>query len=167
MNFRLLEARTQHSAHRINAPLRGFTLLMVTSATAAISPSHQELPQQGILGAYNAGQPSVVAPAGTYLVPAVNGRHLELENLRNFEIDARRDVTASGIIFDNCDNVYFRGATVYHATPPFSQAVVQVMASDRPSIDIQIERGYPTNLDDPRYFSTNLGARIFDSATRW
>jgi len=130
--------------------------LLVSTAVslAAISPNHPELLQQGILDAYNSGQSSVVIPAGTYLIPPVNGHHLDLENMSNFEIDARgaillfQDVTVSGLIFYNCNNVYFHGATIYFATPPFSQGVVQAVAADGSSLDIQIEMGYPTNLDD-------------------
>jgi hypothetical protein len=48
----------------------------------------------------------------------------------------------------------------------FSQAVVQAMASDRLSIDIPIEQGYPTNLDI-RDISRRISARIFDRTTRW
>ena len=63
--------------------------------------------QQGILAAYAAGQKSVVIPAGVYLIPSqTNGRHLDLENMTSFEIDARcatflfQSVTATGILFN-------------------------------------------------------------------
>ncbi len=160
----------------MNATLRGiaFLLLPITvTAGTTISPGHPELLQQGILDAYNAGQKSVVVPAGVYQVPSVNGKHLEFDNLNNFEIDARgatfvlEDVTAAGIIFYSCNGVYFHGATVYYATPPFSQGVVRAVASDASSIDIQIEQGYPTNLDDPKYFTPNIAGHLFDSTTRW
>jgi hypothetical protein len=61
------------------------------NGAAPISPDHPELLQQGIVAAYAAGQKSVVIPAGVYLVPSqTNGRHLDLENMSNFEIDAAR-----------------------------------------------------------------------------
>jgi hypothetical protein len=154
---------------------RGAVCLLLASAAAAqitISPDHPELLQQGILDAYAAGQKSVVIPAGIYRVPSANGIHLDLENLSNFEIDATgatlvfQDVTAAGVYFYNCTAVYFHGATVYYATPPFSQGVVQAAASDGSSIDVQIEPGYPTNLNDPTYFSPTLTGHIFDSTTR-
>src|ERR1700694_71077 len=83
-------------------------LLLASSARAAatISPDHPELLQQGILAAYAAGQKSVAVPAGVYQVPRQsNGIHLDLENLTNFEIDARgatfvfQDQTGAGIVF--------------------------------------------------------------------
>jgi uncharacterized protein (TIGR03437 family) len=115
----------------------------------------------------------VVVPAGVYLIPSQsNGRHLNLDSLTNFEIDATgatfvfQDVTATGLFFSNCDSVYFHGAAIYFATPPFSQGVIQAVAPDRTSLDVQIEKGYPTNLDDPKYFSPSLLGHLFDSGTR-
>jgi hypothetical protein len=147
-------------------------LASIANAAVTISPAHPELLQQGIVDAYNGGQKSVVIPAGVYQVPSVSGRHLEFDGMNNFEIDATgvtlvlQDVTASGINFYNCNGVYFHGATVYYATPPFSQGVVQAVASDGSSFDVQIEQGYPTNLDDSKYFSPGLAGHLFDSATR-
>jgi len=160
-------------SHRTNPGIALLLLICSASASAAISPDHPELLQQGILDAYNAGQPSVVVPAGIYLVPSANGAHLLFQNMSNFEIDARgatfvfQDQTASGIVFYNCTGVYLHGATVYYGIPPFSQGVIQAVASDRSSLDIQIDAGYPTNLDDPKYFSPNLVGNVVDSATRW
>jgi hypothetical protein len=141
---------------------------------ASISPDHPELLQQGILAAYAAGQKSVVIPAGVYQVPPQgNGAHLNLSNLIDFEIDARgailvfQDVTLGAIYFGNCDSVNFHGATMYYGTPPFSQGVVQAVAADGSYLDVQIEQGYPTNLDDTKYFSAQLTGHLFDSSTRW
>jgi hypothetical protein len=139
-----------------------------------ISPSHPELLQSQIVAAYKAGQKSVVVPAGVYLIPKLtNGHHLDLENMANFEIDATgatfvfQDVTANGVLFYNCDSVTFHGATMYYGTPPFSQGVIQAVAADGSSLDVQIERGYPTNLDDPKYFTAQIIGHLFDSTTRW
>src|SRR6185437_2567087 len=84
--------------------------------------------------------------------------------MSDFDIDATgatfvfQDNSARGMQFVNCLNVSFHGATMYFATPPFSQGVVQAIASDLTSIDVQIEKGYPTNLDDTRYFSAQSSA---------
>jgi uncharacterized protein (TIGR03437 family) len=151
-----------------------FLLACNASATVTISPDHPELLQQGILAAYAAGQKSVVIPAGVYLIPPLkNGRHLDLENMTYFEIDARsatlvfQDVTAMGVLFYKCDSVFFHGATLYYQTPPFSQGVIQAVAADGSSFDVQIEKGYPTNLDDPKFFTAQIVGHLFDSATRW
>jgi len=144
-------------------------------AAVTISPDHPELLQQGIQDAYAAGQSSVVIPAGVYLIPALapNWTHLDLSNMSDFDIDATgatfvfQDNSARGMQFVNCLNVSFHGATMYFATPPFSQGVVQAIASDLTSIDVQIEKGYPTNLDDTRYFSAQIIGHLFDRTTRW
>ena len=144
------------------------------SAQVSISPDHPELLQQGILAAYAAGQKSVVVPAGVYKIPVQsNGRHLDLENLANFEIDATgatfvfQDQTAIGLLLYKCTGLFFHGATLYYATPPFSQGVIQAVGSNGSSFDVQIEQGYPTNLDDPKYFSAQIIGHLFDSSTRW
>lgn len=149
-------------------------LLAARIAAGAISPDHPELLQQQILAAYSAGQTSVIIPAGVYAIPVQSNRiHLTLQNLSNFEIDATgatfvfQDVTATGMHFINCQNVFFHGATLYYATPPFSQGVIQAVAADHSSLDVQIEAGYPTNLDDPKYFTPQIIGHLFDSATRW
>ncbi|HEY2016070.1 MAG TPA: hypothetical protein VGH38_21355, partial [Bryobacteraceae bacterium] len=140
----------------------------------AISTRHPELLQQQIVAAYKAGQKSVVVPAGTYKIPVLtNGYHLDFEKMSNFEINATgavfifQEVRAGGIYFANCDNVYFHGATLYYATPPFTQGVVRAVATDGSYLDVQVEKGYPTNLDDTRYFAAQLTGHLFDSATRW
>ena len=149
-------------------------LVSIPTAAATISPDHPELLQQGILAAYAGGQKSVTVPSGVYQVPRLAGRpHLDFEGMSNFEIDADgatfvfQDVTAPGVNFYNCNNVTFRGATLYYATTPFSQGVVQAIAADGSSMDVQIEAGYPTNLDDPKYYSPQLTGHLFDSTTRW
>ena len=142
-------------------------------AAVAISPDHPELLQQGILAAYTGGQKSVIVPAGVYLIPAQSNGHLFLQNLDNFEIDATgatfvfQDVTTTGLTFLKCDNVLFHGATLYYGTPPFSQGAIQAIAANGSSFDVQIETGYPTNLDDPKYFSPQIIGHLFDSTTRW
>jgi len=45
--------------------------------------------------------------------------------------------------------------------------VIQAIAADGSSFDVQIEPGYPTNLDDPKYYSAQLIGHLFDSTTRW
>jgi uncharacterized protein (TIGR03437 family) len=144
------------------------------NAAVTISPDHPEQLQQGILDAYTAGQKSVTIPAGIYLIPSQkNGIHLDLENMTNFEIDATgatfvfQDVNATGLHFNNCNSVMFHGATMYYGTPPFSQGVIRAVASDGSSFDIQIEKGYPTNLDDPKYFTSQIIGHLFDRTTRW
>src|SRR5579863_3379145 len=114
-------------------------------AATPISPTHPELLQQQILAAYSAGQSSVVIPTGVYMIPSIgsgNGFHLDLENMNNFEIDARgatfvfQDQTIGGILFYGCTGVLFHGATLYFGTPPFSQGVIRAVAADGSSLDM-------------------------------
>src|SRR5579864_9241402 len=150
-----------------------FLMACAANAAVTISPAHPELLQQGIMVAYAAGQKTVVVPAGIYMIPSqTNGIHLDLENLSNFEIDATgatfifQDVLATGVLFNNCLGVHFHGATLYYGTPPYSQGVIRAVAADGSSRDIQIEKGYPTNLDEPKYFSPQIIGHLFDSTTR-
>jgi len=161
---------------RLSAAVLSCLAAGVVRAAMPISPAHPELLQQQILAAYAAGQPSVVIPAGVYMIPPIgngNGFHLDLENMNNFEIDARgatfvfQDQTRGGILFYNCTAVLFHGATLYFGTPPFSQGVIRAVAADGSSLDVQIEQGYPTNLDDPKYFTRQIIGHLFDPVTRW
>jgi hypothetical protein len=43
------------------------------------------------------------------------------------------------------------------------QGVIKAVAGDGSSFDIQIEKGYPTNLDDPKYFTSQIIGHLFDS----
>jgi hypothetical protein len=45
--------------------------------------------------------------------------------------------------------------------------VIRAIATDGSSLDVQIEKGYPTNLDDPKYFTSQIIGHLFDSTTRW
>jgi len=112
-------------------------------------------------------------PAGTYILdPPAHGSHLQLHDLSDFEIDARgvlfllSDNTRGGIEFRNCRNVTFRGATIRYISPPFTQGVVAAIAPDGSFYDVQIDRGYPVDLDDLRYFPAKPVGYLFDPKTR-
>lgn len=45
--------------------------------------------------------------------------------------------------------------------------MIQAIAADGSSFDVQIEPGYPTNLDDPKFFSRQIIGHLFDRTTRW
>lgn len=125
-----------------------------------ISPEDPLSVQREIDAAFKAGLKKVVIPAGTYRLPRPESLpwHLRFIGLKDFEIDATgvtliftgRDKRS--IMFDNCTNVTFRGATLLREIPPFSQGKIQSIAEDRSSVQIKIDAGYPTDLDDARYF---------------
>jgi hypothetical protein len=101
-------------------------MLLTCSARGdvTISPDHPELLQQGILAAYAAGR-KVGCRSGGCLPDSATGEriHLDLENLTDFEIDARgatfvfQDVNATGVLFYNCDGVLFHDATLILRNP--------------------------------------------------
>jgi len=132
----------------------------VVSAQIAITPNDPTSVQRGIEAAYKAGEKKVVVPAGVYRISPVAGSnwHLRFSDLKDFEIDATGATFVflagdkRGILLTNCEGVTFRGATLLREVPPFSQGKIVAIAGDRRSVDIQIDKGYPADLDDPRYF---------------
>jgi hypothetical protein len=148
--------------------------VLAASPPTVITPDHPDSVQRGIDEAYRAGRKSIVIPAGTYYIkPPSAGSHLQFHEMSDFEIDARgvhfvfADQTRGGIEFLNCKNVRVRGASVRFETPPFTQGVVEGIAPDGTWYDVKIERGYPANLDDARYFPAQPIGYLFDSKTRW
>jgi len=152
--------------------------LSLSSTLAAgairITPLHPETVQEGILEAYRAGEHHIVVPPGTYqLSPRGGGAHLELHDISDFAIDASgvqfvfTDQTRGGIDFRNCRNVRFSGASIRYQTPPFTQAIVESTNRIGSSYVVRIEKGYPTNLDDARYFPAHPIGYLFDAKTRW
>jgi hypothetical protein len=145
-------------------------LCLYAQANAATSP---ESIQQKIDSAYRSHKKIIRIPAGTYtLDPPAQGPHLQFHDMSDFEIDARgvllllSDNTRGGVEFRNCRNVTFRGATIRYVIPPFTQGTVTAIAPDGSFYDVQIDRGYPVDLDDPRYFPATPVGYLFDPTTR-
>ena len=139
-----------------------------------ITPLHPETVQQAILEAHRAGEHRIVIPPGTYrLSPHGRAAHLQFQGISDLAIQAVgvqfvfTDQTRRGIDFRDCRNVQLSGATIRYETPPFTQAVVESTDRGGASYIVQIEIGYPTNLDDPKYFPTLPIGYLFDSQTRW
>ena len=152
-----------------NAPLRAQQAAM----KLAISPAHPEKLQENILAAFKAGQQKIVIPPGIYQIPASNqGSNLELSDLKDVEIDATgvvflmQDNSKTGVTFRNCHNVTFRGAIVRNAIIPFTQGEIVAIADDRKAFELQIDKGYPTTLDDAKKFDPRTTYYIFDRSTR-
>ena len=130
--------------------------------------------QQKVADAYRAKQRTVKLPAGTYRVTpsAPSASHLSFHNMNDFEIDASgvnlllNDVTRGGIEFVNCRNVHFQGASLQYEVPPFTQGTIASIAPDRSWYTFQVDAGYPTNLDDTKYFPSAPVGCLFDARTR-
>ena len=153
-------------------------MLWLSSALASgatpITPLHPETVEQAILESYRAGEQHLVIPPGSYrLSPRGSGAHLELHDISDLAIDASgvefvfTDQTRGGIDFRNCRNVRLSGASIRYQTPPFTQAVVESTSNGGTSYVVQIEKGYPTGLDDSRYFPAKAIGYLFDAKTRW
>ena len=158
--------------------LRGASLALVAVVPSLLAAQsggvRPETLQQSILQAYHAGRRQFVIPPGTYRLPATpEGPHLRFQNLSDFEIDATgvhllfTDRTRAGIEFVDCRDVRFHGATIAYETPPFTQGVIDRIAPDGESYDIGIDKGYPADLDDPRYYPSSPVGYLFDPKTRW
>ncbi len=147
-----------------------FTEHSASQASSDRSESVQNLIDQAV----HDGKKRVVIPAGTYrIAPPAEGPHLRFENLSDFEIDASgatfvfTGLTRGGIEFRNCRNVTFRGAAIRYEVPPFTQGVVKAIAPDGASYDVQIDKGYPTDFDNPEHFPAQPTGYLFDPKTRW
>jgi hypothetical protein len=147
------------------------------AGSRAVAQSEQKAPesiQHLVDRAYHGNKRKVRIPPGTYeVIPPESGSHLQFEKLSHFEIDARgvtlllADQTRGGIEFRDCNAVTFRGATVRYEIPPFTQGRVEAISADGTSYDVRIEKGYPVNLEDRRYFPLRPTGYLFDRTTRW
>jgi len=151
-----------------------FAATFATKGAERIGPDHPEELQQAILDAYRTGVHKIVIPRGTYRIePKGEGSHLQFHDLSDFEIDARgielvfTDQTRGGIEFRDCRKVRLRGATIRFEVPPFTQGRVEKIAPDGMWYDVQMEKGYPANFDDPKYFPAHPVGYLFDASTRW
>ena len=128
-----------------------------------------------VQNAYHAGLHSVVIPPAEYHLPGSgNGQfHARFSGMHDFDIDARGahlfldDSTRGGLMFVDCRNVTFRGATLEYTTSPATQGKVEAIAPDGSYYDVRIDKGYPVNLDNPDYFKDKPTAYLFDRTTRW
>jgi hypothetical protein len=129
--------------------------------------------QEFITESYRAGQRRIVVPRGTYRIsPPRQGSHLQFYGLTDLVIDAHgvylvfTDQTRGGIEFHDCRNLRLEGATISYEVPPFTQGVVIGIGPGGNWYDIQIDTGYPSDLDNPVHFPAASVAYLFDRQTR-
>ena len=157
-------------------------LLLLTSAAHAavfISPQHPESLQQAINEAIQARATKLVIPSGTYEVPAglppekVYNFHLRVTAAHDMEIDATGVTlifpkrSQGTIAFIDCHNVTFRGATLRRKTSPICQGVIEAMREGGKSIDVRIDKGYPTDLLDRNVWDTFWASVFTMDRSRW
>jgi hypothetical protein len=130
--------------------------------------------QKQIEQAAQSGQKQVVIAPGTYRLKSDGpGKvHLDFSGLKNLEIVAT-GVTfiftthdKSSMRFTKCENVAFRGATLIRDPIPFSQGKITALAPDGKSVDVQVDAGYPTDVDNPRSFGP-FWLNLFDAKRHW
>jgi len=129
--------------------------------------------QKVIDDAYKSGLKKVVIPAGVYRLPEPSrGSYLSFKDMSDFEIDLqgvtllRTDPTRGCMVFEHCSNVTLRGATLLNETPPFTQGTLIGIDPEGNWYDVQIDKGYPANFDDPKTGVSQPRGSIFDSKTR-
>jgi len=143
-------------------------------AEIAITPDDPVSVQRGIDAAAKSGAKKVVVPPGTYRLTAPPRERfcLKFIDLKDLEIEATgvtfllMDPNKGGIEFGRCANVTLRGATLRHEIVTFTQAAIEAIAPDGKSFDLRIAKGYPANLDDPKFFRADNTGYVFDPLTR-
>ena len=139
-----------------------------------ITPDDPTSVQRGIDAAARAGEKKVIVPPGIYRLPRIEGSpwHLLFKDLKDLKIVATGAIFVfegrdrRSIHFDNCEGVTFTGATLLRDIPPFSQGKIEVIAQNRKSVDIRVDKGYPEDLDDTRYFPRIPVINLFQEGTR-
>ncbi len=129
--------------------------------------------QQQVEAAARAGQKRVVIAPGAYRLRADGGpAHLVFKNLHDLEIVAEgvslifTTPEVSSVRFDHCRNVTFRGATLLRDPLPYSQGRIVALGPKRKTVDIRIDRGYPTNLEYPHAFG-RFWPILYDGEGHW
>jgi hypothetical protein len=138
-------------------------------APVAISPGDPASIQRAINHAIKLGTPKIIIPAGVYRVPPPPGSraHLNIVGASNLEIDATgatlifTERRRGSVMFSNCDAVTFRGATLQRETLPYSQGRIEAIDIKSRTIDVRVDKGFPTDIDDLSLFDT-FWANVFD-----
>jgi hypothetical protein len=139
-----------------------------------ITSAHPESVQKCILAAYNSGRKSVTIAPGLYYFEKAEEEpwHLRFSNLKNFEINAEgatfifKKRGTRAILFDRCEGVTLRGLTMQWEVPAFSQGKITAISSNRRSIDVRIDPGYPNEIDDPKYFPRVSVVNVYQQGAR-
>jgi parallel beta-helix repeat protein len=137
-----------------------YSVAYLRAASYSISPDDPTSLQRGVDAAYQSGLKKITIPPGVYRLTCASNAtwHLRFSDMKNFEIDASgvtlvlTERTKRAVNFNECENVTFRGATLLREVPPFSQGKIESLAEDLGSVTIRVDKGYPTDIDDKRFF---------------
>ncbi|WP_139146367.1 right-handed parallel beta-helix repeat-containing protein [Stenotrophomonas sp. HMSC10F06] len=160
----------------VGVPLTGFAAAVATkdAESFGIRPQDPGSLQRGLTAAVEAGAPRVVVPPGVYLLPdpGKSPSHLRISDARDLVIEAQGATficssrTSRALIFEYCSRVSLRGAKFTRSIPPFSQGRVVAIAPQGDQVDVVIDEGYPTDIDDRKFFPHVPVLSAFVNGTR-
>ena len=145
----------------------------VTAARSEIRPDDPGSVAVAIRKASESAEKKVVIPPGTYRFRPDDGQwHIAVSGLVDLEIDARGATfiwegrVKGGLRFTQCRNVKLVGATFRRKTPAFAQGTIVAIDALGKSCDVQLDAGYPTDVDDAALFGKRPTACVFDPKLR-
>lgn len=149
----------------------------VRRARAAFTTLHSDANnptslQLSILDAYQKGYRKVRIAPGTYPIEGKTGGFgLILRNMEDLEVDGqgvtlvRTNPAQGGIHLDQCRHVVLKGFQVRLATTVRTQGTIVAIAPQRKWFDVVVDKGYPTELDNPKQFDPHPTVYFFDPKT--
>jgi hypothetical protein len=151
--------------------MRHLALLTLLLGTAPLAADPVSI-QAAVDNAVARGEKRMVIPPGKYHLTSqkrADGTsegnwHLRFTGIRDFEIDATGATISldsplgRGIVFENCDNVTFRGARIERGTRQASQGTIEAVDPKGDYVDLRIDAGYRGNLEDRKLWPTFWGA---------
>lgn len=157
-------------------PLVGFAAAVATERAEnyGINPRDPTSLQRGLSAAVKAGAARVVVPPGVYLLPdpGKSPWHLKISDARDLVIEAHGATficssrTARALVLEYCSRVSLRGGTFTRSTPPFSQGRIIAIAPSGNQVDVEVDEGYPADVDDRKFFPYVPVLNAFVNGTR-
>ena len=151
---------------------------ITNGAWTTITPENPRSIQAAIDAAIAAGRHELKIPPGLYEIPGTEpaGKrniHLRVAGAGDLTIDATgvtlifADRYQHSLGFMDCTNVTFHGATLRRKTSSVSQGVIAAIRNNGKSIDVRIDKGYPTDIDNRTLFSTFWASVFTLDRSRW
>lgn len=113
------------------------------------NPREPKLLQEAVLAAYRGGSRNIIVSPGVYVIPGVLAfSGLEDAEISAYQVELAVDSADSGaVVFDQCRNVTFKGATLRYTKPHTGQARILNIGHDEEGAycDLQLEPGFPAD----------------------
>lgn len=120
-----------------------------------------------LVAAYNNGDSSYVIPPGDYRWGLGGKIKYLLNDMTNFTVSAygatfwvdtdTNGVVRGGFSFNNCSNVALEGVTVDCHPLPFTQGRIVGWSAANKTLDVELDAGYPTLLDQGVSSTSRIG----------